>query len=131
MQEDIVWSEHFSVGVPAMDEEHKKLIAMLNQLRHRDETGTAFNIVMQMFEYASVHFKHEEELLAHVGYSELETQKREHAAFLAKTSSFSESNMDDPALCDDLLVYLLKWMVHHILEEDMKYKRCIPERFIQ
>ena len=37
----VVWDEAFSVGYPAIDDEHKKLVAMVNELFQLDEQGDA------------------------------------------------------------------------------------------
>jgi hemerythrin-like metal-binding protein len=82
---------------------------------------------MGMFDYASSHFRAEEELLRQAGYSELPTQQREHKGFLDKAVEFSKQDLADPTICSQITSFLRAWLVHHILEEDMKYKRCIPE----
>ena len=123
----IIWNERFSVGVPAMDDQHKRLIGLLNSLRTSEDVGIAFDTIMGMFDYASSHFRAEEELLRQAGYSELPTQQREHKGFLDKAVEFSKQDLADPTICSQITSFLRAWLVHHILEEDMKYKRCIPE----
>jgi hemerythrin-like metal-binding protein len=124
----ILWNERFSVGVPAMDEQHKRLIDLLNTLRASEDIGIAFDTIMGMFDYASVHFRAEEDLLRQAGYSELETQEREHLAFLSKAVEFSKKDLSDARVCGEMITYLRNWLLQHILNEDMKYKRCVPDR---
>lgn len=126
----IVWNERFSVGVPAMDEQHKRLISLINALRTSCDTGIAFDTIMGMFDYAAVHFQAEESLLRKAGYSELPAQVREHRLFLDKAVTFSRQNLGDPRTCEDIVVFLRTWLLNHILQEDMKYKRCIPEQLV-
>jgi hemerythrin-like metal-binding protein len=123
----IIWNERFSVGVPAMDAQHQRLIGLINSLRATDDAGIAFDTIMGMFDYALVHFKAEESLLSQAGYSELPTQQREHKVFLDKAVELSKQDLADPTICTQITSFLRSWLVHHILEEDMKYKRCIPE----
>ncbi len=125
--EKIVWKERFSVGVPALDEQHKRLIDLINNLRDSDRKGIALETVTGMIEYASVHFKAEEALLRQAGYSELPTQQREHKAFIDQAEAVSKKDLNDPRTATELVRYLHAWLLHHILEEDMKFKRCIPE----
>jgi len=127
----LIWNERFSVGVPAMDAQHQRLIGLINSLRATDDAGIAFDTIMGMFDYATTHFRAEEELLRQAGYSELQTQLREHKAFLDKAVEFSKKDLADPQICSQITGYLRDWLRHHILEEDMKYKRCIPESLIR
>lgn len=126
----IVWNERFSVGVPAMDEQHKRLIDLINGLQTSDNVGIVFDTIMGMFDYASEHFRSEERLLRSAGYSELPTQEREHKVFLEKAIDFSKKDLRDPQACKEIVLFLRSWLLHHILEEDMKYKRCIPDQLI-
>ena len=127
----IVWSDQFSVGVPQMDAQHRRMIDLINTLHSGADAGSASQAISGMFDYASQHFASEEELLRRVGYSELHTQQREHRAFLSKADEFSKANLNTPEMCAQIADFLRSWMLHHILEEDMKYKRCIPETFIR
>ena len=127
----IVWNDQFSVGVPRMDAQHRQLIDLINALHPDTDADSASKVISGMFDYASLHFAEEEELLRQVGYSELHTQQREHQSFLLKASEFSKSDLHKPELCAQSSDFLRSWMLHHILEEDMKYKRCIPENFIR
>ena len=114
-----------------MDEQHKRLIDLINRLRASEDMGIAFDTIMGMFDYASVHFRAEEALLRKAGYSELPTQEREHQLFLDKAVVFSKKDLSDPRMGTEIVLFLRTWLLHHILEEDMKYKRCIPERLIR
>lgn len=122
----IIWNERFSVGIAAMDEQHKRLIGLINTLGDSVEAGITFDTIMGMFDYATIHFQDEENLLRRAGYSELATQAREHKAFLEKAVEFSKKDLRDPTTSAEIVLFLRKWLLHHILEEDMKYKRCIP-----
>lgn len=120
-----IWSEKISVGVPAMDAQHKQLIDLLNAFARHTDPGVAFDTIMRMFNYAAVHFQEEETLLESVGYPELEIQKREHQTFLSKVTEFSAQNLSDPDLYVKIATYLTSWLLHHIMEEDLKYKPFI------
>jgi hemerythrin-like metal-binding protein len=123
----ILWNERFSVGSRTMDAQHKRLIDLINTLRGSDDMGIAFDTIMGMFDYASVHFRAEEDLLRQAGYSELPTQAREHKVFLDKAVEFSKKDLSDPRIGTEIITFLRDWLLHHILEADMKYKRCLPE----
>jgi len=123
-----IWSDKISVGILEMDEQHRQLIDLLNALAQHTDPGVAFDTIMRMFSYAEGHFKAEEALLSRIGYPELEKQKQEHQAFLAKTADFSAQSLSDPALYVKLATYLTSWLLHHIMEEDLKYKPFIQSK---
>ena len=58
------WSADYSVGVAIFDDEHKKLIAIINSLHEALQTGvnseTLDQISGSMVEYTLMHFRHEE-----------------------------------------------------------------------
>ncbi len=125
---DIInWKNEFSVGVKEMDDQHKKLLGMINRLIEELHTltdpKTIADLLTEMTDYAQVHFRAEEFLMAEYGYDHKTQQEQQHQAFIDKTISFySASDMGPNILSVALLDYLGIWLVGHILKEDMKYK---------
>jgi len=125
--EIINWKNEFSVGVQEMDDQHKKLIGMINRLIAEQHTltdpKTIAELLTDMTDYAQVHFPAEEYLMAEYGYDRKSRQEEQHKAFIDKTISFySASDLGPNILSEALLDYLGIWLVNHILNEDMKYK---------
>jgi len=125
--ETINWKNEFSVGVKEMDEQHKKLLGMINRLIEEQHTltdpRTIADLLTEMTDYAQVHFRAEEFLMAEYGYEQKSTQEKQHQAFIDKTISFySATDIGPNVLSVALLDYLGTWLVGHILQEDMKYK---------
>jgi len=125
--EIINWKNEFSVGVQEMDDQHKKLIGMINRLIAEQHTltdpKTIAELLTDMTDYAQVHFRAEEYLMAEYGYDRKSRQEEQHKAFIDKTISFySASDLGPNILSEALLDYLGIWLVNHILNEDMKYK---------
>ena len=135
--EPIQWSEKFSVGVKELDEQHQQLIKMLNHLiSTRESTDThsetISDVLQEMTQYAQKHFKTEESLLKQYGYPGLEQQKEEHLAYRLKTVDFSDATMlSIDAVPQILLNYLFDWWIHHILNEDMKYKSFFANKGVK
>jgi hemerythrin len=127
LMETINWKNEFSVGVKEMDEQHKKLLGMINRLIEEQHTltdpRTIADLLTEMTDYAQVHFRAEEFLLAEYGYEQISVQEKQHQAFIDKTISFySATDIGPNVLSVALLDYLGTWLVGHILQEDMKYK---------
>jgi len=119
----IAWTEEFSVGVPVIDEQHKRLIGMLISIV--DASGGIFNIIMQMYAYADEHFQSEEAMMRRHGYAGLEQHIRAHRDFSEKATSFADRDYSQGVAREELFSYLRKWLTKHILKVDMAYKDCV------
>jgi len=125
--EEIIWKEEFSVGVTEMDEQHKKLLAMINRLIADQNVLTApetiADLLTEMTDYAQEHFRAEEYLMSEYAYDKKDAQAEQHKAFLQKTMAFcSATDVGPNILSVALLEYLQTWLINHILKEDMQYK---------
>jgi hemerythrin-like metal-binding protein len=74
------WKDSYSVGETKMDDQHKGLIVLINQLGGEDEIGVR-EVLEKLQEYVDVHFRDEEALLEKIGYPDLDKQKVEHETF--------------------------------------------------
>jgi hemerythrin-like metal-binding protein len=130
----IQWSEKFSVGVKALDEQHQQIIGMLNRLVSTPEaedanSETVSEILTTMTRYSLEHFKTEEGLMKAHGYPDLVEHRQEHIAYRRKAIDFSTaSSLGVESVPQILVTYLMDWWTHHILEEDMKYKSFFAEK---
>lgn len=125
--EGINWTDELSVGVAEMDQQHQKLLSMVNRLIREQKVlstpETIAQLITEMTDYAEEHFRAEEFLLSEYGYEDIDMQVAQHEAFIADTQNFIDaSDVGANILSKALLDYLEKWLVQHILEEDMKYK---------
>lgn len=131
--ESISWKQEFSVGVKEMDEQHKKLIGMINRLiaeqKMLTEPTTIAGLLTEMTDYAQVHFRAEEYLMAEYGYEHKALQEKQHQEFIDKTIDFySAADLGPNMLSTALLDYLRVWLIGHILKEDMKYKEFFTSK---
>ncbi len=134
--EKIHWRDEFSVGVKELDDQHKKLITMINALIAEESSltdpETIANLLTRMNDYALEHFRAEEYLMAEYGFHRKKQQEKQHRAFIAKTASFcSSSDIGPNILSVALLEYLSTWLIDHILTEDMQYKKFFAEKGVR
>lgn len=123
----ISWKNEFSVGINEIDNQHKKLLAMINRLiaeqKQLTDPKTIAELLTEMTEYAEEHFRTEEFMMAEHEYKLKSEHELEHQAFIEKTRSFmNAADVGPNILSSALLDYLSSWLVRHILTEDMKYK---------
>ncbi|MCP3922531.1 MAG: hemerythrin family protein [Desulfobacterales bacterium] len=131
--EQIVWSDNFSVGVKLFDDQHKRLIAMLNKMIKNPmattKSETVSDVLSDMTNYAQQHFKSEEDLMIEHGYPHLEQQKKQHKEFREKVLKLcTATSYEVEAVPQVLLDYLKQWLTQHILHEDMEYKTFFEEK---
>ena len=127
--EKVVWRDAYSIGVADLDRQHQGLIALINQLvdcREAQSAGSSavfHEILSGLFDYAQVHFKAEEAHLHRIGYPHIAAHELEHAVFVETVTSFSLAAVGGVLDLAGVHRYLREWLLGHILESDMQYRR--------
>lgn len=120
-----------SVGVKALDDDHKMLVVLVNKLCHALKRHANKEIVKRYyFEMRQCMHKHamrEERLLEKTGYPDLMTQKEEHRYCKNKLDSIQIENKDDKEsfLTIEIMTSLCKWWKKHIQSDDKKYMKYL------
>lgn len=120
------WGPQLSVGVPSIDEQHKKLVAMVNTIHDGIRQGigkdAAAKVLNELVEYTAFHFKTEEDYFDKYGYPETDAHKAIHADLVGKVLAFKEKFDKGYATVDfELLNFLKNWLQNHICITDKKY----------
>ena len=129
------WSDAFRVGVEKLDEEHRRLFALVNDLS--DTIGRTGRIEghekqkKELLDFTRLHFQSEESLMETHGYPRLETQRNDHHALLERLERFAgaEERRLRPR-AQTAVDYLKDWLIRHTLIEDLKYREFFEERGI-
>ncbi|MBE8539210.1 bacteriohemerythrin [Geoglobus acetivorans] len=122
----ITWNESFSVNIREIDEQHKKLVSMINRLHDAMLEGKGKEIMGEllndMVEYTITHFSTEEKLMKQHNYPGYVKHKAEHELFVSKVGEFKEKyEKGQLALTMEVLSFLKSWLTNHILNSDKKY----------
>ncbi len=132
----LVWKDEYSVGIEAIDSDHKKLLNLINQLQtaSTNYTGEEFerSALDELVKYTKYHFVREEKLMEDNGYPQFEAHKEEHEAMVAAVMdrvSHYESNEEETI--DELLDYLKNWLINHISGTDQQYSSFLKGKGIQ
>ena len=127
------WTKDLSVWIGKFDEQHKRLIDILNQLREAHAQGRGKQTLAQAIErlhaYASSHFASEEQLMTRHGYPDLESHHREHMDFAAKMEDFEE-RLESPGvnLSGEVIEFLEDWLATHIKTSDKSYASFFKDK---
>lgn len=122
----ISWEDRFSVGIRQLDQHHKALVGMVNELHDAMKAGRGHQIidgiVGRLVSYTRNHFAAEEQLFDRYAYPEAEEHRREHEALLAKVDQWRRDlAAGRKGITLEVANSLRDWLLHHILESDKKY----------
>lgn len=131
------WESEMSVGVPEIDEDHRVLISVINELAEiqgrEDRVSQLLGCFSHLKSYAEFHFSREEAMMRTAGFLALDGHQAEHRAFEAKMTELSETLEGDDGKAaaatvnEKLLSYLKNWLQHHILVVDKAYAPSVQE----
>jgi hemerythrin-like metal-binding protein len=120
------WDKIYSVGHEEIDNQHRKLIEMINQAYNAiisdRSLQEAESLIDKMYDYTDYHFKMEENYFQKLNYPEKDTHIKEHKLFLKKIKTFkSDLKSADDEVITHIFTFLRDWLVKHILYVDKKY----------
>lgn len=125
----IVWNDSYSVGNETIDNQHKGLVAMANELllhcrQKGPEADVAFaRTVKKAMDYARSHFSTEENIMTRSSYPDIQTHKKEHEKFVIDILKAIREFEDGKIEPINLVEFLKNWLLNHIAETD---KKCAP-----
>lgn len=129
------WSQKLTVYHSEIDNQHKKLLEIgqeLQAFREKDhKTKDEFlKIIKELKEYTVYHFECEEGIMEAGHYKGLEHHKEIHKSFVDKVTSIDYNRFDyeDKEALKGLIVFLSKWVLQHIRNEDFKYSDCVTDK---
>ncbi|MBT3881184.1 MAG: hemerythrin family protein [Candidatus Scalindua sp.] len=131
----IEWDEKYSLGIPIIDEDHKRLIGIINKAilskEHNDDIEELMEVLSEMKKYVQTHFAREELYMVKFNYVEYQYHKEQHLDFVTKISAYENGIINaDYHIASEILNYLSKWLINHVLETDKKYVDCFKKNGI-
>ena len=129
----VKWQDAYNVGVDVIDEDHKKLMNLINGLKMavRYHTGEHFEkqAMDELAEWTQTHFSREERLMQRHGYPGYEAHKKIHDAMLTRVAGYAEDyNERGHDAIVDLAPVVKDWLVNHIYKVDQEYAAFLQEK---
>ncbi|MBL6986312.1 MAG: EAL domain-containing protein [Methylobacter sp.] len=127
------WNKNFEVGVPLIDEQHQKLVELLNvlagHLAYQSDIPTLNNVFNDLAEYAIYHFQ-AEEAIWHSFFPEDAWElkhKDDHRRFLSTVNRIMSEKTTRPLdqVIEEILTFLTQWLAFHILDTDMRMAKVV------
>ena len=121
----IEWKDEFSVGVPAVDHEHRELISLINDLhRSMQSSRSREGVVASLGEiYAQIaaHFALEEKIMRDTAYAAYREHKEDHEDLLDQLRDIMDRVEDDGSYDEQRLsADLERWFTEHFRTHDAK-----------
>ncbi len=124
--DSVVWSDKYSVGIQKFDNQHKILLEKINELdqihKKREDFRKIEPVIENLIEYAKTHFVEEEEFMKGFQYDRYTEHRMLHLDFIRKITEFHiRFKQQDKKILSEMLFFLQRWLLQHILIEDKKY----------
>jgi hemerythrin len=121
------WNDRLSVGIQQFDNEHKRLVAMVNELFDAAQGNRGKEVLGKILDglitYTKTHFANEERYMTQHAYPDLKGHKAEHDALAKQVLDVQAKYKGgaSSALNMEVLNFLKGWLVKHIQGTDKKY----------
>jgi hemerythrin len=126
------WEDRYSVGVAAVDHEHRELIDLINRL-YAEATAQGSreairNFFGDLFKAISSHFALEERIMRQRGYDQLTQHKNDHERLLDELRDIME-DFDASERIDEknLAQSLDAWFSRHFESHDARLHSALGE----
>lgn len=127
------WKQEYSVGYVPIDQQHKRLFELAEELHKAMIAGKAREVLgktlSSLIAYTKGHFATEEALMRTHHYPEFAKHKAAHDALTAKVMGLEkEFSVGRQAIGVELLPFLRDWLTHHIGESDRKIAEYLKSK---
>ncbi|CAH2031845.1 bacteriohemerythrin [Trichlorobacter ammonificans] len=120
------WDSSFETGIRSIDEQHKVLFNMVNELhdamqqkRSKEAIGQILN---RLIDYTGSHFAHEENAFRTTGYPQEAGHKQLHAKLVNQVLELKgQFEGGQAVLTQSVIDFLQDWLTNHIKGEDKRY----------
>ena len=124
------WQDRFSVGIGAVDHEHRQLIELINRLHaefaRRGDKGSIEGFFGDLLAGISAHFSLEERFMRERRYEALAPHKADHERLLDELRDLMDDAAAAGATGDDALAArLAAWFAHHFETHDARLHKAL------
>ncbi len=131
----VVWDNDFLLGVPEIDEQHKKLVSFIEKFHDAlvgDENTYYLNreeVINELLAYTVYHFETEENLFIQHEYEAGEFHKSQHRTFASEVKKQATNVLvADVAHGKEFYKFLVTWLLSHIAKADRAFCTTILEK---
>lgn len=127
------WKNEYITGNSKVDEQHRHLFEIINNLHAAMLEGHAQEIIKntvdQLLKYTIEHFTMEELLMVYHHYPNYADHKKRHTELTTKIKGISAKLTEkNQSINLELLNFLNEWLAHHIKGEDQKLVKFLRDK---
>ena len=127
------WEKRYSVGIEAVDHEHRELVDLINRLyeeaRSKGSKVAVLGFFGDLFKSISAHFALEERIMRERGYDQLLQHKDDHERLLDEIRDIMEDYEVTDLLDEQLLSQRLDaWFSRHFETHDARLHHAFGHR---
>lgn len=120
------WKESYSIGVPEIDAQHRRLYHLADELHTAMNGGKSAQVLQQVFTnliaYTKTHFAAEEAMLQKCRYPDFAAHKAKHDDLTRKVVELQRDYQAGKMMLGiDTMHFLSQWLLQHIGGTDRKY----------
>jgi hemerythrin len=132
----MTWSDKYSVGVRPMDDQHKELVQILNDLHDAMMKGHAQTVtgplLRKLVDYTHKHFAAEETMMVSARYPALAGHRDQHRELTRQVEEYvARFEKKEITLNLTLMNFLRDWLVNHIQKTDKEYGPWLIEHGVR
>jgi hemerythrin len=126
------WDKSYELGMPELDEHHRKLVELLNKTydlilysTNKDEIQA---ILAELIKYTEYHFEAEERMMKEAGFPGLKTQVTDHDTFKKQLAGLRRDYLSGaPKVNTDIVLFLWDWLKNHIIKGDKAFEAFLSQ----
>ncbi len=126
-----IWFSDKTLKINPIDTHHNRFLEILydtEKATKENDKQTTASILTRLKDYISNDLSEEEELLKHSNYKDINHHISQHQILKTYAEKWEkEFNYNNPYLASNILQFLKKWLISHILVEDKKYRVKVYE----
>jgi len=127
------WDDNFATGIDIIDEQHQRLVQLVNKLAFHmaSDSGelTVHQVLDELTDYTVYHFKTEEALWLEHLPDEVITAEHQgiHRKFIDEINKArsDETKLANVDVIDEILSFLTHWLAFHILDTDRHMAKIV------
>ncbi len=135
----ISWTKDLDTGIELIDEQHRKIVELINQLEHAHrgsdyKSDLVRSVIDECVQYTMSHFAFEEEIQQVAGYEYCRPHKKVHELFTRRVGEYRKRLDDGEDVTGELHLMLANWLIKHIKHDDADYVPSVKaniDTFIQ
>jgi hemerythrin len=122
----LTWDVSFEIGIPAIDEQHKKLVELANEAQAQVEAGAdrgaTEKALRALCDYTVEHFASEETYMDPEGYPDYDGHLMQHMECTTQALDFLETYSEGKTVAvAEFLSFVATWVRDHILQTDKRF----------